>query len=447
MMTTTHYAERHEYYDGAVVVFKRADAATSPEKRFWQCRLKIDGRIGFKTISLKTRNREDAVSKAKSLYLQMTQTVRDGGSIDVLTFKKAWHQWFTLMVKENTWTPTRQRWHQDCFNRYWNSYFGEIKLDEINDDVANQYWSWRKQYWIDGPGADQTYNRQRKPVAYRTLAMEQSALGQFFTWCYSIKRYMRYPVKLKIITSKRSKEARRPTFTNAEWNALTRNFLSWANGKGKYAKDRLNEYHRHYRQQLRYYVLFLAATGIRSGTETRFMRWEDIEFGKDYLKIHIRKETKTGRSRTVISLPEAVALMKEWKSISRYSNDQDLVWYGNSKNGEPQQPATDLNRTFQSFLQTVDFHGRPDGLLYDADGKQRSLYSLRHFYITGRLLEGVTYEDVRRNAGTSIEYLVSHYDHLLNEARAAELTKTKIKPTKHKPITPVHPSMLDLKFE
>jgi integrase len=207
----------------------------------------------------------------------------------------------------------------------------------------------------------------------------------------------------------------------------------------------LNEYHRHQRQQLRYYVLFLAATGIRSGTETRFMRWEDIEFGKVHLKIRIRAATKIGRSRVVISQPDAVAWMKEWKSISHYNKDQDLVWYGQSKEGEPQKVATDLNKTFHAFLRTVEFRGREHGLLFDADGGKRTLYSLRHFYATQRLQDSVSYEDLRRNMGTGIQQLVKHYDWATTEQRAAEITKTKVK-QKAKPITPVSPALLDLKY-
>ena len=238
---------------------------------------------------------------------------------------------------------------------------------------------------------------------------------------------MRFAIKLKVVAGQRQKdEGRRATFTNAEWNVLTRNLLSWAEGKGKYAADRTNAFHKHQRQQLRYYVLFLASTGIRSGTETRFMKWEDVEFKDDGLRIRIRVATKTGKSRNVISQPAAVAWMKEWKAISHYVGSQDYVWYGMSKQGEPQKVATDLNKTFQSFLKTVSFHGRNDGLTFDADGKKRSLYSLRHFYATQRLQQGVTYEDLRRNMGTGIQQLVKHYDWATTEQRSAEITKTKV---------------------
>jgi hypothetical protein len=117
--------------------------------------------------------------------------------------------------------------------------------------------------------------------------------------------------------------------------------------------------------------------------------------------------------------------MKEWRSISHFSGDQDYVWYGmNTKDGK-QNVATDLNKTFQAFLKTVGYKGRTDGLLCDADGKKRSLYSLRHFYATQRIQSGVSYEDLRKQMGTGIQQLVKHYDWSTTEHRAAEITKTK----------------------
>ena len=161
------------------------------------------------------------------------------------------------------------------------------------------------------------------------------------------------------------------------------------------------------------------------------MKWEDIDFGfhdqdgKAGLKIRIRSKTKLGIPRTVISQENTIEWMKEWKSISHYNGDQDYVWYGMSKEGEKQKTATDLNKTFQSFLKTVAYKGRNDGLLFDADGGKRSLYSLRHFYATQRIQNGVSYENLRRNMGTGIPQLIKHYDWATTEQRAAEITKTK----------------------
>ena len=136
--------------------------------------------------------------------------------------------------------------------------------------------------------------------------------------------------------------------------------MSWAESKGKYANGKLNSFHKHQRQQIRFYVLFLASTGIQkvSGTETRFMRWEDIDFGshdadgKECLKIRIRSKSKRGTSRTVISQANAVEWMGQWKAISHYNGDQDYVWYGMSKKSEKQKITTDLNKTFKLFLKS-----------------------------------------------------------------------------------------------
>jgi len=47
----THYQVRKELYDGDLVIFRRADAETPPEKRYWQARFKIAGRVGLITKS------------------------------------------------------------------------------------------------------------------------------------------------------------------------------------------------------------------------------------------------------------------------------------------------------------------------------------------------------------------------------------------------------------
>lgn len=402
MATTSHYQDREELFDGAVVIFRRGDAVSKGEKRIWQGRFKLVGRKGYKTITLKTRNHADARSKAKDEYLRFSQMVKEGASLRNQSFEQAWRNWYETMVSHNAWSDSRKKWHLNYFNRYFQSYFKDKKLDEITEEFANDYFDWRRRYWVDGDGSrSMEYNRRRKGlkthsthnakkiVSFTTLRMEQSALNQFFNWCYATKRFMRFAIRLKVNASAREKmEGRRATFTREEWRVLTRNLSSWAEGKGKYSDDRLNAFHKHQRKQLRFYVLFLASTGIRSGTETRLMKWEDIEFGfhdtdgKECLKIRIRSKTKRGTSRIVISQANAVEWMTEWLSISHYKDDQDYVWYGMSKEGEKQKVATDLNKTFQSFLKTVAYKGRQNGLLFDADEKRRSLYSLRHFYAT-----------------------------------------------------------------
>lgn len=440
----SHYQDRKELYEGDVVMFRRADAQTPPEKRYWQARFKIAGRTGFITKSLKTRNYDDAREAAKAMYLRFQQMQREGASLEEHGFSKAWDDWIRHKLAEGVWAEERKKWHISYGNRYFKPYFGNRKLDVITADIADGYWAWRKNYWKSEEGeklivknprrrglANRTTANHAKSPALKTLQMEQVALNQFFRWAYEKKRLMRFQVRLSVTsTSNNGKEGRRATFNDHEWIVLTRNLLSWARGIGKFANDRLNEYHRHQREQLRFFVLFVAGTGIRPGTETRHMRWEDITFfsdedGAEKASIRIRQATKKGVQRTVISMPNVVPWLREWREKSRFKGDQDLVWYGQSAAGQPQSPSVDMNKSFQVFLKRVEYKGRKNGLLDDGDERRRSLYSLRHFYATQRVLNGVDYETLRKNMGTGIQQLQKHYDWVETRQKSVELTKRR----------------------
>ncbi|HEX3501853.1 MAG TPA: hypothetical protein VHU22_00515 [Xanthobacteraceae bacterium] len=153
---------------------------------------------------------------------------------------------------------------------------------------------------------------------------------------------------------------------------------------------------------------------------------------------------KTRKSRHVMSQPSCVGWLKEWKETSHYNGPHDYVWYGQSSQGEPQKVATDLNKTFQAFLKSIEYHGRKDGLLCDVEGNRRSLYSLRHFHAEQRILSGVSYEFLTKNMDTSIEQLVKHYEQTTSRQHAAEITKVKFVKGKSKVPTDVDQMLAQL---
>ena len=63
------------------------------------------------------------------------------------------------------------------------------------------------------------------------------------------------------------------------------------------------------------------------------------------------------------------------------------------------------------------------GLLKGPDGENRTIYSFRHTYATERLTQGVTYEDLALNMGTSYEQIRKHYSHVVPQQRADAITK------------------------
>ena len=123
-------------------------------------------------------------------------------------------------------------------------------------------------------------------------------------------------------------------------------------------------------------------------------------------------------------MPSARSCLSEWFFLAGMPGPQALVWRGQKKSADDgqHQAPTDLNKTFQMFLRGVPYQGRKDGLLKDANGRTRTLYSLRHTYATTALLHGLTELEVARNMGTSVAYIEKHYSHVKNTQRAAQLS-------------------------
>jgi integrase len=52
---------------------------------------------------------------------------------------------------------------------------------------------------------------------------------------------------------------------------------------------------------------------------------------------------------------------------------------------------------------------KEEGLKYDRDGKPRTAYSLRHTYISMRLMEGANIHQIANNCRTSVQMIEEHY--------------------------------------
>ena len=445
MLLMSFYADGHSMFDGAVFVYRRQtpDGTVQPT---WQMRLKLPRLNGYVRKSCKTKNYEEACSFAREQYLLLHQKVKEGVDLKDWTFNQHWRDWFERQSRRGAWSEPRKDWHRKYFTRYFTSYFGNRPLNQITASEADGYWEWRIKFWQTEEGQKLiAYNPKRRgsktkttPNAKRvpstkTLRMEQSALNQIFQDACT-RRRMSY-LKLKAPTLSRS-DTRRPAFDDDEYSLLVESLEEWMGRQGRYSRDRPNVYQLLRRIQVVCYVGFLAETGIRVG-EARRMRWEDISFadGRSVLLppvvssepefLHVRVRGKTG-ARNAVSTTDAWHWLGTWLAITPTTNPQDFVWQGQGKVGGTSIRSSDFNKTFQSFLRTIPYRGRVDGLLCDAEGQRRTVYSLRHTYATSRLLHGdLDPLTLARNMGTSVQHLQRHYSHVENIQNAKKLTADK----------------------
>ena len=165
------------------------------------------------------------------------------------------------------------------------------------------------------------------------------------------------------------------------------------------------------RETLRNYVMFLANTGIRHGTEALGLRWRNIEWylreGERYLAVSVDGKTN---KRTAIARDGVVDFLWRQAQLNSRIRAVDFDELIAAKSDERvfitrlSAPVTvhNLNRAFNALLDELD-------LKTGADGRTRTLYSWRHFYATQDLERGVSTHALSRQLGNSTEMIDRHY--------------------------------------
>ena len=165
------------------------------------------------------------------------------------------------------------------------------------------------------------------------------------------------------------------------------------------------------RETLRNYVLFLANTGVRHGTEALGLCWRNIEWyerdGERYLAINVDGKTN---KRTAIARDSVENSLWRQAKLNPRIQAADFDALIAAKLDEPvfttrlsdTVTVHNLNRAFNTLLAELD-------LKTGADGRTRTLYSFRHFYATLNLERGVTTHALSRQLGNSTEMIDRHY--------------------------------------
>jgi integrase len=186
--------------------------------------------------------------------------------------------------------------------------------------------------------------------------------------------------QVPVLINKGRDSQRRPDFRREEYRRMIRSFPSWVTA-GREGKSRDMRY------LLRDYVLVLANTGIRHGTEAQNLRWRHIhlfeEDGLTFLEMSVSGKTGQGdlicRASTITDFkriqsrcPDIVgmtfeALLEAKLDIPLFRLPDGTV----SKN---------LRQTFKLLMVDTALPKCP------RTGQDRTLYSLRHTYATSALL-------------------------------------------------------------
>ena len=282
--------------------------------------------------------------------------------------------------------------------KYLKPFFGAKSINTIGYEEIKKYSDWR------------TVQMKKPPVA-STVTTHISAFNRVFD-C-AVERGWIAAAQVPKMKNNGEKGVAREAFSLSEYKSLTSFMPKWAT-KGHTAKTR------EMRELLRDYVLILVNTGMRHGTETKDLKWRDIEWitknKEQYLQI-----TVTGKvgKRQLIARHSTEDYLKriqqrqsniahlEFDTLLKRRLNEDVF---KLRSGDT---TANLSQTFNNLM-------RDSGLDADRDVKQRrSLYSLRHTYAHLALLkERMDVYTLAKQMGTSVKMIEQHYGHLQPSQKA-----------------------------
>jgi len=382
--------------DGEVRVYRRE------RSKRWQVAFSIDGNPI--RISTGKRNLNEAKEVARDIYLEYKFRHKNDLPIVTKKFSDVARLAIADMRKQLDGGLGKKVYlhYIVCIEQYLIPFFGAQYVTSIDYEKIQSFYDWRRE------------KMGREPKA-STLNTHNSAMNRVFD--EAVARGFLAQKDVPILLNKGEKSERRPDFTREEYATMIRKLPHWIK-QGKAGKPTDMRY------LMRDYVLVLANTGMRHGTEALNLNWKHVtlfeENGLQYLEMSVTG--KKGR-RDIICLSGTINYLKR---IHERSDDIKHMSFEQLLKARLDVPvfrlpdgtvSKNIHQTFRAFM-------KDSGLLKcPRTGQNRTLYSLRHTYATFALLnDGMDIHALAVQMGTSIGMIERHYSHLTPRLKKDMLT-------------------------
>ena len=375
----------HSVMDGTAQIFKVPQSGD-----VYQFRMYISTDKKHYRISLKTRDLESALSKARDKALELSAYVRNDIKIFGMTLDELISEYIDYrhndvvngdIVKERLGTIKSQ------LKNMANIKGGDIKLAELDRDCMFDYAQERK--------------LQSPTVVDVTIRNEQATINAMIQYAYRKGNIHFEKLNFKKIRIRKDDIGVRDTFTLEEYDRLILAMRSYVAKKNCPDDDERFE-----RLMIRDYVLISSNTYLRVG-EARQLTWGDI----DGYEIHtdenerniqlilftVRAETSKVRTTRKMFARGAEYFIR-LKKRTEFTEPTHLLF---SLNGVVPLDARKWQKHWVNLMSDIGIHNH----------KERKLtwYSLRHFGITMRVIAGVNLIDLSKLAGTSVSHIENTY--------------------------------------
>ena len=342
-------------------------------------------------VSTKEKSLAKAKDFAEDWFFQLRQMKAEGILVTGETFSQAAKR-FTDEYDIMTEGERNIKFVQDHHSRLRNHllpFFGKMAVRDISAGVVQDYRIFRLKNDLNF-----------KPPSRSTMLHEIVTLRQVLKTAMR-QGWIDHVPDISAPFSSSNKIVHRAWFSPDEYKQLYQ-------ATRKNIKDAVNPYHKRLAEQLHDKILFMANTGIRPD-EANWLEFRDIEIveddatGETILEIEVRGKRGVGYCKSTMGAVRPFQRMVE----RNQPEPTDRLF------------PVDHKKQFNRILEE-------QGLKTDRQGNRRTLYSLRHSYISFRLLEGADIYQIAKNCRTSVEMIEKHYAvHLKNNLDAAAINVRK----------------------
>ena len=399
----------HTMFDGRLQIYRRGTG------KFWQMAARVGGRR-FRA-STDQEGLEQAKDVAEEWYLELRGKLRNGEIVpDERTFVEAADAFMkeARVLTVNVRSPKYIEFMDLRMKRHVLPYFGKKPLSSINKGMVRAYRVQRSEETIERTterDKEGNVTKAGKPPARSTMLQEITCIRQVLKYAED-RGWIPYVPSLATSYMSQGKKGRRAWFDPDEYVKLykaTRKRIT--EGKRRGWK---NEY-----EDLHDYVLIMANSGWRPDVSWN-VEFRDVKIEPDYatketiLVTDIRGKTGVRYNK---SMPNAVYPFEQLRDRRiQQMKDQGKT----DEQIEALLPTTKLFPNFRRDLFNQIL--KEESLKFDRDGQRRTAYSLRHTYISTRLMEGANIHQIANNCGTSVQMIEEHYAaHIKDRLDAAAL--------------------------
>jgi integrase len=420
---------RHFLMDNRVQLYMR------PNSPHWWCSCSIAGR------QKRATTKEESLSRAKDIardwYLGLMGKYRAGEIKEGKTFREASARFIdefeTITMGQRS--PIYVEGHKFRIKKHLDPFFGNMVLPEITAGTVQDYRIHRMKTGmsrIDQLRKTKAEEGKRRPPARSTLHQEIVCLRQILKTANRHGWLDQLP-NLSPPYQASTKITHRAWFSPEEYkklfNATRERAANPPKKRWKWACEQLHDF-----------VLLMANTGLRPDEILR-LEFRDVDIAKDratgdtILEIKVRGKRGVGYCK---SMPGAVLPFRRLKD--RLRPTPVTAEGGAPKGAAPAnaKPKAQLVKPEPTDLVFPNTHRElfkdilnELGMRNDREGNPRTAYSLRHTYISMRLMEGADIYQIAKNCRTSVEMIEKYYaSHIKDRLDAAAINVRK----SHRPL-------------